>query len=437
VIAGALLALVAAAGASPAEQLPLEIAIQRPQRALEIGRDPLLAGGRGGRFLLGCGLFRLDARGRPRGDLARKARPSEGYTVWDIQLRGGLHLADGSDLNAVAFVRLWNQQIPQRREVLWLTDVLAQAPIVHTQDTIRFRLNSPRPRFLARLSHPWLALLDPGATVDDLSSLGPFRRVPPQAGDRPGDVSLRARRGHPHGIDLPGDLHLRRDVALNDQDHFCAPGARVYALVFNEKTAPPLSMRRRLLQALDREHLQHLLSSVRSGREADGPLYVPADGIQAVPLLMNHDDPAAMEIADQMQAGLLEVGIRLQLQGVGGAELERRLRAPLYSAALISLSTSTPDEVLAMEARLSAVGLARSPWIERLAPALSRSPVRGNVPEVEAIELALDEKFLFRELGTATECRLLPARSRKRDLLPWLTSTPAQAFETSAREPRP
>jgi hypothetical protein len=433
----ALLMMGAAASAPPLTPV-WTVAVEDPHGALEVTRDPLLAGGRGGRFLLGCGLFRLDARGRPRGDLARKARSREGGVVWDIRLRGGLKLSDGSDLDAVGFVRLWNSQIPARREARWLIGVLAQAPTVLAVDTVRFRLTGPRPHFLYRLSHPWLALVDPAATVDDTSALGPFRRVPPTAGKAPAGVLLAARPGHFHGLELPGDLRLQHDAESSVGRRVCASGEKIYSLVFNGQDGLSRPVRRRLRAGLDRGRFASLLDPLPGSTEPAGRDVQDAPGpMVTVPLLLDHDDHLGLEVADRLQAGLLDTGLRLQIVPVSGAELERRLRAPLFTLALVSLPRTHSESVLATEALLAATGLHRSPWLDLLIPAMSRGSGRGSVPQVAAVKQELEDEDLLLEIGAADECHLLPSGADSRALLPWLTSTPVGRFKPATRELQP
>ena len=435
---GAALMILGAAASAPPVNPVWTVAVEDPHGALEVTRDPLLAGGRSGRFLLGCGLFRLDGRGRPRGDLARKARSREGGVVWDIRLREGLKLSDGSDLDAVAFVRLWNRQIPARREARWLTAVLAQPPMVLSVDTLRFRLTGPRPNFLHRLSHPWLALVDPGASVNDNSDLGPFRRLPPAAGDTAVAVRLAARTGSFHGLQVPGDLHLQQAVEAPAGRRVCASGEKIYSLVFNSQDGLASPVRRRLGAGLDRVRFTGLLDPLPGSMPVSEETNEEEAGLMVtVPLLVDQDDPLAFAVADRLQAGLLDAGLRLQIVPVSGAQLERRLRAPLFTVALVPLPRTHANQVFATEALLAAIGLHRSPWLDLLIPAMSRRGGGGPVPEVTAVMKALHEEHLILEMGSAPECHTLPAAADGKLLLPWLTATPMGRFKPSAGDRQP
>ena len=129
--------------------------------------------------------------------------------------------------------------------------------------------------------------------------------------------------------------------------------------------------------------------------------------------------------------------VRLRLEAVPGAELERRLRAPLYSAALVSLPPSLSEAALGTEARLAAIGLHRSPWLNLVLPALGRRSGRGTPPEAMAVTTALREAYLVIELGAADECHILPAGVAESALLPWLTPTPARRFKRAGHETGP
>jgi hypothetical protein len=311
--------------------------------------------------------------------------------------------------------------------------------MVLTADTIRFRLTGRRPQFLRRLSHPWLALVDPGAAVADASSLGPFRRVPPAAGiPASGDVLLLSRADHFHGVELPGDLLLQDAAAADGSRRVCAAGEKVYTLIFDEQAAPAGPVRRRLLDGLDRERLAPLLTGVAKSlpEPGAGGSGEAADPV-TIPLILDEQDQRAVAVADQMQAALLDAGIRLRLEAVSGAELERRLRAPLYSAALVSLPPWLSAVPLGMEARLAAIGLHRSPWLDLVLPALGRRSGRGTQPEAAALRTALREAYLVIELGAADECHMLPAGVAESALLPWLTPTPAGRFRRAGRETGP
>ncbi|MCZ6746088.1 MAG: ABC transporter substrate-binding protein [Acidobacteria bacterium] len=397
------------------------VVMSRPTSILAGGDDPLFAGRRGGGFFFGCGLFRLDGRGVPRPDLARRARAREGGLVWDVTLRPGLRLADGSALNAVGFVRLWTRQIPARRETRWLTAPMALPPVALDVATVRFRLREPRPGFLRRLSHPWLFLMDPHAEAGDPSSLGPFRLVRSESPDA-SIVRLVSRADHHHGLDLPGDFFFREDGAGASETTYCADDQVQAWLVFSAAMEPSTSLRRRVAAGLHR--------LVRG----DGPLDPGRDkpGEETVlTLLLARDDSQIMRLADQMQAALVDANIRLRLEVVAAAELERRLRAGLYTAALVRMPAAV-GTALDMEARLVATGLWGFDVQARLAPFLRLPPRRQKGQRYLDLIQPPGAAAMQLPVQPLRVCLRLPAGAPAEKILPWLTPVPVGAFRKQA-----
>lgn len=393
----------------------------RPVSILTGGGDPLFAGWRGGGFFFGCGLYRLDGRGVPRPDLARRARVREGGLVWDVTLRSGLRLADGSALDASGFVRLWSRQIPARRESRWLTAPMARPPVAVDRSTVRFRLREPRPGFLRRLSHPWLALMDPHAEAGDTSSLGPFRLAgsPAPAGSM---VHLLSREDHRHGLVLPGDLLFRTGRAREGASMYCAEDQLQAWLVFSAAMEPAASLRRRVAQGMQR---------LSGGNPAPG-LARSRPGLESeLNLLLPEDDVRLVRLADRVQAVLLDDGIRLRLEVVAPAVLERRLRAGLYSVALVAMPT-TVGAALDMEARLAATGLLAGALQERLAPLLRLSVRRQRGQDYLDLLQPAGATAMHLPVQPVGLCRMLPAGISPARILPWLAPLPVGAFRKQA-----
>ena len=172
-------------------------------------RDPVLSPRTPAALLLGSGLQRLDRRGRPAGELARRVTRREGGAIWDFRLRDDLRLADGAELDARTFCRLWKRQVPRHVAAHWLLRDLARGPTPVDARTVRFVLSSPRPAFPRRLTHPWLFLQDEDEDGRP-SSVGPFRMEEPVADPARPRLVLRANRGVPAGLPAAKDVVLVR-----------------------------------------------------------------------------------------------------------------------------------------------------------------------------------------------------------------------------------
>jgi len=383
--------------------------------------DPIYADQRDGMSYFGCGLFRLNGRGQPRPDLARRAVAREGGLVWDVTLRPGLRLADGSALDAAGFVRLWTRQIPARPETRWLTAPLALSPVAVDAATVRFRLREPRPGFLRRLSHPWLALVDHSAAPGDRSSLGPFFMVRRTSMTARG-FRLVAQPDHDHGLDLPGDLIFSQQIPGDAVTTFCADDRISAWLVFSVIDGPAPELRLSLAAVVQRLAGGNIRLAAGSGEAGE---------TRELNLLLPASDPQLAQIADELQAAALDVGIRLRLERLGDTVLQGRLRSGIFTMALVRLPSSV-STALEMEARSVATGMWRGDLPARLAPFL-RLPLRRQTgqsyldliqpPGAAAMQLEVQPLEL---------CLRLPAGAPPAKLLPWLTPLPVGAFREQA-----
>ncbi len=93
--------------------------------------------------------------------LARKARPSDGDSVWTFELRSGVRFQDGTPFNAAA-VRAngirWQTTAAGRAALPGVIAVAAPRP-----DEIQFVLSAPDPSFPNRLAAPELGIVSPDA----------------------------------------------------------------------------------------------------------------------------------------------------------------------------------------------------------------------------------------------------------------------------------
>jgi len=415
-------------GTEKEQRLVWNVELPRPAMILMSGgrHNPIYAHQRDGMSYFGCGLFRLDAHGRPRPDLARRAVAREGGLVWDVALRRGLRLADGSALDAAGFVRLWGRQIPPRGQARWLTSSLALPPEALDAATVRFRLRAPRPDFRRRLSHPWLALMDPRAEPGDRSSLGPFR-LARRTSVGAMEVHLVARADHDHGLDLPGDLIFRQQIPGDAVTTYCADDRISAWLVFSAMDGPPPELRRSLAAVVQRLFGGDERLAARSGEPGE---------TRELNLLLPAGDSQLVQIADELQAAALDVGIRLRLKRLGDSVpgdtvLQRRLSSGLYSVALVRMPADI-GTALAMEARLAATGLWPSDVHARLDPFLRLLPRRQKGQPYLGLMQPPGTAVMQLPVTPLRLCLRLPAGAPARKILPWLTAIPVDAFRKQA-----
>jgi len=427
-------------------------------------RDPVLSPRTPAALLLGSGLQRLDERGRPAGDLAGRATRRDGGASWDFRLREGLRLADGAELDARTFCRLWKRQVPRHAAAHWLLQDLVRGPTPVDARTVRFVLSSPRPEFPRRLTHPWLFLQDENEAGRP-SSVGPYRMEKPEADLTRPRLVLRVNRGVPAGLPAAKDVVLVRPppagglilMEMNEaaavrlaEDEIrpgwkgrgvilCAAGATSYQLTLNPAVLPSTARRRRLTALLDPGKLARRVAP-QTGTPVPAPVTDAHEAAPApfssrdlpeekhVPLLVDGDDPLALEMADQIQADFLEAGIQVTVTAAPGHLFERRLRSGRYTAALVAARSPFAEPALDLLALLEATGLAGAIPVPRVDTALALPAGRRRRRLAEEVLGSLERQGILLPLIRVDECWAWRDRQPARDHLPWLTMSPARRF---------
>ena len=135
-----------------------------------------------------------------------------------------------------------------------------------------------------------------------------------------------------------------------------------------------------------------------------------------------------LEVADQIQADLLEAGIQVTVTAAPGPLFDRRLRSGRYTAALVAARSPFAEPALDLLALLEATGLAGAIPVPQMETALALPAGRRRRRLAEGVLGNLAREGILLPLIRVDECWVWRDRQPARDHLRWLTMIPARRF---------